>query len=145
MDICQSVLASFFVRAASGQYELDRPEQLLNLLVGMARNKLAFQARKQHAQRRDVRRVQAIGDGDEQLPGAGGTPSRQVAARELLAEAHRRLNDDERQLVELRNQGLEWAEIAERLQGTPEGLRKKLTRALDRVAGELRLDEAGDE
>ena len=27
LDICQSVLASFFVRAASGQYELDTPGQ----------------------------------------------------------------------------------------------------------------------
>src|SRR5260221_12927944 len=52
MDICQSVLASFFLRAASGQYEVEQPEQLLKLLVGMARNKLAFHVRKQRAQRR---------------------------------------------------------------------------------------------
>ncbi len=57
MDICQSVLASFFVRAASGQYDLDRPEQLLRLLVAMTRNKLAFQTRRQHYPRRDIRRV----------------------------------------------------------------------------------------
>ena len=37
-DICQSVLASFFVRAASGQYDLQKPEQLIRLLIGMARN-----------------------------------------------------------------------------------------------------------
>src|SRR6266404_599838 len=47
MDICQSVLASFFVRAAGGQYDLQQPEQLLKLLVTMARNKLARQARAQ--------------------------------------------------------------------------------------------------
>ena len=29
MDLCQSVLASFFVRAAAGQYDLERPEQLV--------------------------------------------------------------------------------------------------------------------
>ena len=40
MDICQSVLASFFVRVATGQYELETPEQLLKLLTAMARNKL---------------------------------------------------------------------------------------------------------
>jgi hypothetical protein len=39
MDICQSVLASFFVRAASGQYDLDQPDQLLALLLQMARHK----------------------------------------------------------------------------------------------------------
>src|SRR5215813_13431984 len=40
MDVCQSVLASFFVRAAVGEYDLDQPQQLVRLLVGMARNKL---------------------------------------------------------------------------------------------------------
>src|ERR1043166_5920283 len=39
MDICQAVLCSFFVRAASGQYELETPEQLLKLLATMARHK----------------------------------------------------------------------------------------------------------
>ena len=41
IDVCQSVLSSFFVRAAAGQYELDRPQQLVGLLVTMARNKVA--------------------------------------------------------------------------------------------------------
>src|SRR5262252_1078687 len=48
MDVCQSVMRSFFVRAASGQFSMDTPEQVLALLTAMARNKLATQARKQH-------------------------------------------------------------------------------------------------
>src|SRR5437762_9623891 len=48
MDICQSVLASCFIRAPSGQYELRTPGQLLKLLTAMARNKLTSQARKHH-------------------------------------------------------------------------------------------------
>ena len=47
MDICQSVLASFFLRAAAGQFDLEQPDQLLKLLVAMARNKLAAQGRSQ--------------------------------------------------------------------------------------------------
>src|SRR3984957_20666110 len=61
MDVCQSVLASFFLRAASGQYDLERPDQLARLLVTMARNKLASAARDQHRQRRDQRRLTADG------------------------------------------------------------------------------------
>src|SRR5258708_26892090 len=57
MDVCQSVLLSFFVRAASGQYDLDTPEQLLRLLTTMARNKLLNHARHEHATRRDNRLV----------------------------------------------------------------------------------------
>src|SRR6266436_4001848 len=49
MDISQSVFASFFVRAALGQYELEKPERLLGLLVAMSRKKLADHARQQAA------------------------------------------------------------------------------------------------
>src|SRR5262245_12346936 len=59
-DISQSVLASFFLGAASGQYELEEPTQLVRLLVGITRNKLAAQARKQRALRRDHRRVEVL-------------------------------------------------------------------------------------
>src|SRR5262245_49669136 len=83
MDICQSVLASFFIRAASGQYELKTPAQLLKLLTAMARNKLNSQARKQHAQRRDLRRVSSSGQGDSQFVDAGDSPSKEIAVRDL--------------------------------------------------------------
>src|SRR5262245_47316242 len=53
MDVCQSVLASFFVRTVAGQYDLEQPGQLVRLLASMARNKLASAARHQSRQRRD--------------------------------------------------------------------------------------------
>src|SRR5271167_2878611 len=55
MDICQSVLGNFFVRAAAGQFDLEQPDQLLKLLVVMARNKLRDQVSYLHAARRDQR------------------------------------------------------------------------------------------
>src|SRR6516225_12368449 len=55
-DICQSVLASFFVRAAAGQYDLERPDQLVRLLVSIARNKVAYHARRHRAGNRDLRK-----------------------------------------------------------------------------------------
>jgi RNA polymerase sigma-70 factor (ECF subfamily) len=141
MDICQSVLASFFVRAALGQYELNAPEQLLQLLATMARHKLADQVDRERAECRDNRRVAAgSGDAHEVLSSATG-PGDQAAARELLQEVQRRLSPDERRLVELRQQGLEWADIAAQVGGSPEALRKRLARATNRVAQELGLDE----
>jgi RNA polymerase sigma factor (sigma-70 family) len=142
MDICQSVMVSFFVRAASGQYELDTPEQLLKLLAIMARNKLSKQAHKQRAACRDNRSVSP--ENVEQWEGLTGgvDPGQQVAARELLQEVHRRLSPDERQLVELRNQGHGWNDIAEQVGGSPEALRKKLSRAIARLTQELGLDDA---
>ena len=83
MDICQSVLAIFFVRVAAGQYDLKEPEELVKLLVTRSRNKLAEKMRRQHRQRRDSRRT--VG-GVEELAVAGQdpTPSSVVAAKELL-------------------------------------------------------------
>jgi DNA-directed RNA polymerase specialized sigma24 family protein len=139
MDVCQSVLGSFFLRAAAGQYALDTPTNLLKLLTAMARNKLAFQIRRQRAQKRDVGR-DVPAERAAEVAAADPTPSRRAADRDLLAELGRRLTPDERRLVELRNQGHDWNDIAGQLAGNPEALRKKHARALDRVARELGLE-----
>jgi RNA polymerase sigma-70 factor (ECF subfamily) len=143
LDVCQSVLLSFFVRVGSGQYDLQTPEQLLRLLTTMARNKLLNQARLQQAARRDNRATEDVTDHDvaEKAPG----PSQQVEARDLLQEVHRRLAPDERRLVELRNQGHDWAAIAGMVGGTAVALRQKLHRALARLSREFGLEEGGDE
>ena len=57
MDVSQSVLASFFARAAVGMYDLDNPKQLVKLLATMTRNKVATAAQRQRCQRRDNRRT----------------------------------------------------------------------------------------
>jgi RNA polymerase sigma-70 factor (ECF subfamily) len=142
MDICQSVMASFFIRAASGQYDLESPGQLCKLLTAMARNKLNSQARRHHAQRRDNRRVAAGVQDEDQFVAAGESPSMVVAARDLLQEVHRRLSPDDRRLLEMRNQGFDWPAIASEIGGGAGTLRRRLSRALDRIAGQLGLDDA---
>jgi RNA polymerase sigma-70 factor (ECF subfamily) len=141
MDVCQSVFGSFFLRAAAGQYKLESPDDLLKLLATMARHKLAYQVRRQKAQKRDIAREAPADIPTDQLAGTDPTPSRHAAHRELLGELEKRLSPDELQLVELRNQGHEWEEIAEQLSGSAEALRKKHARALDRVARELGLED----
>jgi RNA polymerase sigma-70 factor (ECF subfamily) len=140
MDVCQSVLASFFLRAAGGQFELDRPEQLLKLLATMARNKVISEARRQQAECRDVRRLDPAGLDEMKMLAPAATPSEQVTMQDLLQQVRRRLSDEERQLVDQRALGRDWPEIAAELGGNAEGLRKRLTRALDRVAQELGLE-----
>jgi DNA-directed RNA polymerase specialized sigma24 family protein len=144
VDICQSVFASFFVRTSLGQYDLENPDKLVRLLVTIARNKVARQANREHAACRDQRRISAGADvGDCAAP--GGSPSRQLAARELLYEARRRMTAEELRLLERREQGVGWAEIAGELGGTPDGQRVRLARTVARVSRELGLDEGPDE
>ena len=139
MDICQSVLGTFFVRAAAGEYDLKGPDDLIRLLLTMTRNKVAEKMRRQHRLRRDSRRT--VGGVEElDLAGLDPTPSSVVAGKELLEQARQRLSEEERQLVELRGQGLSWEEVAASLGGTAGARRNQLARALDRVAVELRID-----
>jgi RNA polymerase sigma factor (sigma-70 family) len=141
MDICQSVLKSFFVRAAAGQYDLEQPTDLLKLLVAITRHKLAFQVRKERSQRRDSRRAVASTPEELNVAAPGPSPSELLAGQELLREFRQRLSEEERRLADLRAQGCAWAEIAAQLGGTSHSRRMQLTRAIERVALELGLDE----
>lgn len=143
-DVCPSVMASFFVRAAAGEFQLDGPDQLRGLVVRMGRHKLADQARRHRAQRRDCRRVEQLPEEGDVLPGAGPSPSRTVAWRDLLQQFRDRLTPEERQLADLRAQGRSWPEIAAVVGGTADTRRVQLSRAVARVAAEMGLGEAGD-
>ena len=56
-----------------------------------------------------------------------------------------RLSDSaERQLIELRNAGRDWASIAAELGGTAVALRQQLSRAISRVSAELGLEGDDD-
>jgi len=139
MDILQSVLGSFFVRCAGGQYDLEQPNQLIRLLETMARNKLLKEAAKHRAGRRDVRRLQAGVVDPEALVDPGPSPSFAASLEELLHKFHNRLTPEERWLVEQRVQGRTWTEIAAEQGGEPNGLRMRFTRAVNRAAEGLDL------
>jgi DNA-directed RNA polymerase specialized sigma24 family protein len=142
-DVCQSVMLSFFVRARLGQYDVADPGELKRLLAGMARNKVAAQARKQGAARRDFRKTEGLA-GAEAAPAAGDTPRQVVASEELLCEFRARLREEERRVADLRANGRGWTDIATEVGGTPDGRRVQFRRALERVAQELGL-ESDDE
>lgn len=130
MDICQSAMGSFFIRAAAGFYEVNSPEQLVSLLTTMARNKLATHARRERA------RLAVPQSMDEDLSGvvsAEPDPARMAVAKELCQIALGLLTDEERHLLDLRQDGKSWDEIAQSKHSTPVAVRKQLSRALDRV------------
>jgi RNA polymerase sigma factor (sigma-70 family) len=141
LDISQSVLLSFFVRSAAGQYDLERPDQLVKLLVAMTRNKLASAARREHRQRRDQRRTTGsnaaeLAEVADPRPGAG----EMLAGAELLQRIRQRMSDEERRLADRRGEGLSWEAIAELYGGAAQARRMQLARAIDRVGRELRAD-----
>jgi RNA polymerase sigma factor (sigma-70 family) len=148
-DLCQSVLGSFFLRAAAGQYDLDSSVKLQALLRAMARNKVKYHVRRQQAQRRDLRREVSLDGGRSggsiQVTSVEPSPSRLAIGREMLEAFRKRLSTEERTMADLRAQGWEWPQIAQEMGGTPQSRRKQLARAVDRVAQDLGLDEVDDD
>jgi RNA polymerase sigma factor (sigma-70 family) len=143
-DVCQSVLKSFFRRAAAGHYDLREPVQLVQLLADMARRKLARYVRRYRRHQRDYRRLlEDSGLRIGQQPDPGPCPDQRATDRDLFESVYRRLSPEERALADAWAAGEGWAEIAGRLGGSPGARRKQLARALDRVLQELGLEGDG--
>ena len=145
LDICQAVLFRFFVRVAGGRYALETPEQVLKLLATLARNQVVNEALRQRAAKRDCRRTAPAGPERWEAPARGSSPSQHVAAAELLEKARHVLAPDEWRVVQLRQDGRAWADIAELLGGSAEALRKQLARAMARVRRALGVAGVGHE
>jgi RNA polymerase sigma factor (sigma-70 family) len=141
LDVSQSVLANFLMRAATGQFELERPDQLARLLVTMARNKLVSRVRSERRQIRDIRRVTAEPQALDQVVDQQPSPSEIVARRELLERLRTLLSDEERQIIDLRNQGLGWDEVATKLGGSGQARRMQMSRGIERLTRQLGIDE----
>lgn len=144
MDICQSVMASFFPRAALGEYALEEPKQLVGLLIKMAQNKLNYQLRQHRALKRDIKKVVSVDDSQApELPGQGPTASQVAEAQELLEAVKQRFSAEEMAIAELRQLGCTWDEIAQQMGGTPDARRKQFGRAVQAAGDQLDMDQNG--
>jgi RNA polymerase sigma-70 factor (ECF subfamily) len=139
MDVAQSVLASFFVRSAAGEYDLESPEQLVKLLSQITRNKLASAARGHYRQRRDTRRMAAGDEALRQIAADNPTASVEIANQDLLDALREQLTEGERQIARLRADGRSWDEIASALGKKAQALRMQFTRGVERAARVLGL------
>jgi RNA polymerase sigma-70 factor (ECF subfamily) len=142
MDVCQSVMASFFVRAAMGEYEVDDPRQMVKLLVGMTRNKVASTARRENTQKRDLKRTIEPDDDPLAIPAQQDTPSQLVANAELLARVRELLPQEDQRIAELRAQGYRWEEVAAQMGGTAQARRVQFARSMQKVRVQMGIDEA---
>ena len=145
MDVCQSVFGVFFARAAAGLIELETPEQFLRLMATMIHNKVIDYARRFQSRRRDIRRQLDVHAGDMHLAGHDPTASQVVSGQELLEKFEAELSDEERQLADLRKAGRKWDDIARVMGSSADSLRKKLSRAIERVTRQLHADDDEDQ
>jgi RNA polymerase sigma-70 factor (ECF subfamily) len=143
-DIVQSVFGSFFRGAQQGFYEAPPGEELWGLLLVIALNKIRAKGAYHRAAKRDVRKTQG---GDALDAGGYDPPADDAAAagllRLVLDEALGQLPERNREIVRLRIEGYEVAEVAEQtgrskrtVERVLQDFRKRMTESLGEGRGD---------
>lgn len=140
VDVTQSVFANLFVGLAEGRIDVGSPGQLIRLLTTMASNKLYDHHRRAHAAKRDAPGGRTMARWPEATVAASGpSPEDPTESRDFVDAFRSRLGPEGRMLLDWRMEGQGWDEIARQVQASPDAIRKRFSRAIDRVAGEMGL------
>jgi len=134
-DVYQSVVVRFFVGMKDGDFEVRTPDDLMRLLKGIARKRVAELVRYWHARKRDLNRNGEIGrDIIDQLATADLPPPDALERSELLANVNGRLSARDRNILQWQSDGRSWSQIAELLrERSAETVRKRHERALAKI------------
>jgi len=128
-DIVQSVFRTFFRRASLGEYEVPDEDELWKLFLVIGLNKIRAVAGFHKAAKRDVRQT----TGGEGTAAAGAVSPDDMALRTLqmtIDELLAPLPETHREIIHLRTNGHEVAEIAARV--------GRAKRSVERILQEFR-------
>jgi RNA polymerase sigma factor (sigma-70 family) len=140
-DVVQSVFRTFFRRAERGQFEVPQGEDVWRLFLVIALNKIRNLAAFHRAARRDVRRTQDSEAATENAPQA---PDALDTLRLVIEELLTDLPPSNRQAIELRIEGHEVAEIAQRIGRSKRSVERILQEFRARLEGILNEDPTDD-
>jgi len=132
-DIVQSVFRTFFHRARQGQFHLEEPDDICKLLARITAHKTFRQIAFHRRAKRDAGQETAQGDDAQdllmKLMMAEPSPEEATAFLDQLQHFFAKLADEERRILELRMEGYNNVEIAQRL-GISD---RKIRRLMERV------------
>lgn len=145
-DLVQSVFRSFFTRHSAGKFHLDNWGDLWGTLVVITLRKCGRVSQYFHAARRDVQReveMPAAEEGsaqDWEARAPEPTPAEAALLTEMVEDLMHWLEEDEREMLALRLQGYEIAEISSRVGRTERTVYRVLERVRQRL-GRLRNED----
>ena len=138
-DIVQSVFRTFFRRAAQGQYDIPEGEEIWKLLLVMALNKIRSLGEFHRAARRDMRKTTSIGADDPTLASQSDQDASALTIlRLVIDEVLESLPSSHRPIAEMRIEGYEMAEIAERTQRSKRTVERVLQEFRQRLDAKIR-------
>ena len=132
-DVVQSVFRTFFRRAAEGYFDVPAGEELWQLLLVIALNKVRAWGKYHRRQKRDVRQTVGSTFLDE-APSPDDQLSLQILSM-VVDETLQQLPALQQQMVAMRIQGHEVAEIADATQRCTRTVERVLQRFRQKVAG----------
>jgi RNA polymerase sigma factor (sigma-70 family) len=144
-DVAQSVCRTFLRRAQQGEFKLEASEGLWRLLCAITLTKVRQHARFHLRQKRGLNREVSL----ESAGGSTDAVAFEPAARDAISPADAlafadqmssllgKLNDEERQIVEGKLEGLTQIEVAARLGCSERTVRRLLERVAERWSREL--------
>jgi RNA polymerase sigma-70 factor (ECF subfamily) len=137
-DVVQSVLRSFFLRQAGGQYNLANWDSLWSMLVVITLRKCIRKIKYTRAGIRDVRREVPAPEVEEgtiawEAMSDDPTPEAAVTLAETVEEIMARLDDRERQMLTLTLQGYSPQEISPQVGRTERTVHRLLAKVRSRL------------
>jgi RNA polymerase sigma-70 factor (ECF subfamily) len=138
-DIVQSVFRTFFRRASRGEYDVPDGEDLWNLLLVIGLNKIQTVGQFHRAAKRDVR----ASKGNALLEFVGGEPDATALTilRMSIDEMLDEMSPSHRDIIRLRIEGHEVAEIAGRVRRSKRSVERVLQQIRKQVAHMIQVDD----
>lgn len=140
-DVVQSACRTFLRRAQIGEFKLDDSEGLWRLLCAITLTKIREQARFHKRQKRGLdQEVHALGgdsgDSGPDLAAPGPSPAEAAAFADQFQQILAALDEEERQIVDLKLQDYTHEEVADKLgcsERTVRRIVKRLQARLSRI------------
>jgi RNA polymerase sigma-70 factor (ECF subfamily) len=139
-DIVQSVFRIFFAAATQGLYDVPAGEDLWKLLLVIALNKIRAEGVFHQAAKRDVRATAELARIDPAAEPDDGEDFATSFLRLVVKDTLERMPPLERQALELRMEGYEVAEIADRVGRSKRTVERCLQQARTRLKSLLDED-----
>jgi RNA polymerase sigma-70 factor, ECF subfamily len=139
-DIVQSVFRIFFAAASQGLYDVPAGEDLWKLLLVIALNKIRAEGVFHQAAKRDVRATAELDRLDSSAEPEDDDDFATSFLRLVVRDTLERLPEAERQMMELRMEGYEIAEIARALGRSKRTVERCLQQARTRLKSLLDED-----
>lgn len=144
MDICNDVMVDLARRQKQTRADVPalNANDVLGYIMRAIDNQVLDTFRTLARQCRDFRRNDAMPVDEMPMASVATTPSQIALRKEVVAKIRGLLGPDDAKIVDLMLENRNWQEIGRMLGMQPDTARMRVRRALDRVRGEIGLEDA---